>query len=536
MAKQTKNQIKSYFQKYDKPTEQQFAHLFDSIAFKSGSNGLTGSLIISGSTSDNANGEPVDLNVMGNITSSGNISASGNIIANTFTISGNISSSGDLEVRNITASGNISASGNIMGDNFVLPPLGRLQLAGPLTGSSTYISAQSPPSGFMQFVVNSGQRMTILPQGEIRMFNINLLNVVGANMFASGTGSFSGLNISGSSAYPGGHITASGNISSSGDLEVRNITASGNIIPLLNSVGTLGSTSKQWSDLFLGQDAVINFDNGDATIRHVADLRSILTFEGADTRVEKLEIMNSSGYITLSGSGEDMIIASQGDMYMNPTGSNVIIDGNVSASGDLGVRNITASGNISMSGRLMATSMLIGTGINNHIGGNVMGAESNKVNFFQPVTASIISASGNIIGLSGDFNFVSCSGRITGESFHLPTILGGDSVVDIVASDGVNGYGDKLVYSINTRRGEVRSQTQTAIAADSGWVIELRNSSILANSLIVANVISGSDGGILSGSVISANVVAAATASLNFFNIGASIVDNATFTASFAIF
>tara|TARA_R110001606_G_scaffold398123_2_gene576440 strand:- start:452 stop:1021 length:570 start_codon:yes stop_codon:yes gene_type:complete len=189
-----------------------------------------------------------------------------------------------------------------------------------------------------------------------------------------------------------------------------------------------------------------------------------------------------------------------------------------------------------MSGRLMATSMLIGTGINNHIGGNVMGAESNKVNFFQPVTASIISASGNIIGLSGDFNFVSCSGRITGESFHLPTILGGDSVVDIVASDGVNGYGDKLVYSINTRRGEVRSQTQTAIAADSGWVIELRNSSILANSLIVANVISGSDGGILSGSVISANVVAAATASLNFFNIGASIVDNATFTASFAIF
>ena len=45
----------------------------------------------------------------------------------------------------------------------------------------------------------------------------------------------------------------------------------------------------------------------------------------------------------------------------------------------------------------------------------------------------------------------------------------------------------------------------------------------------------GGEGAIITGSVVSANVVAANTASLNFFNIGAAIADNAEFTASIAI-
>ena len=94
---------------------------------------------------------------------------------------------------------------------------------------------------------------------------------------------------------------------------------------------------------------------------------------------------------------------------------------------------------------------------------------------------------------------------------------------------------DASFYIINGKRGEVRSQTQTGIAVDTGWTLELRNTEILLDSLIVANVVGG-EGAIITGSVLTANVLAASTASLNFFNTGAAIVDDAKFTASLAIF
>ena len=93
---------------------------------------------------------------------------------------------------------------------------------------------------------------------------------------------------------------------------------------------------------------------------------------------------------------------------------------------------------------------------------------------------------------------------------------------------------DAAHYTINGSRGEIRSQLQTGCAADTGFTLELRNTSIAADSLVIANVIGG-EGAILTGSVVTANVPAASTASLNFFNTGVAIVDNATFTASFAV-
>ena len=94
---------------------------------------------------------------------------------------------------------------------------------------------------------------------------------------------------------------------------------------------------------------------------------------------------------------------------------------------------------------------------------------------------------------------------------------------------------DAAFYSINSSRGEIRSQVQSPISASTGFTLELRNTSITATSLIVANVIGG-DGAIITGSVVTANVVGASTASLNFFNTGGEVIaDDAVFTASFAI-
>lgn len=48
--------------------------------------------------------------------------------------------------------------------------------------------------------------------------------------------------------------------------------------PQLNDQAALGSTARQWSDLFLASGGVINFDNGDATVTHAANE---LIFAGA---------------------------------------------------------------------------------------------------------------------------------------------------------------------------------------------------------------------------------------------------------------
>ena len=256
----------------------------------------------------------------------------------------------------ITASGNISASGNIMGDNFVLPPLGRLQLAGPLTGSSTYINAGSPPYGFMQFVVAGGQKMSIHPQGEIRMFNINLLNVIGANMFASGTGSFSGLNISGSSAYPGGHITASGNISASGYVKVGS-----GVSPFGTGGGIHGKNGAILYQHGAGiyEDAYTTLNSTNTTlggIRLQASSNNVLIIgknPGLDDYyVQSYYPITASSHISASYTST----GSFGRLLSHTIGglSPISLTDNTSITGSLIVTdNITSSGTISASGNLL---------------------------------------------------------------------------------------------------------------------------------------------------------------------------------------
>ena len=120
MSKKSRKVLKTYFQTGDQPTESEFVNWFDSSLILSGSNGITGSLIISGSTNDNADGSVPMLYVMGDITSSGNISASGTIYANNFHSTGGdvagINFTDDIALTgNLTSSGDISASGTLFG-------------------------------------------------------------------------------------------------------------------------------------------------------------------------------------------------------------------------------------------------------------------------------------------------------------------------------------------------------------------------------------------------------------------------------------
>lgn len=61
------------------------------------------------------------------------------------------------------------------------------------------------------------------------------------------------------------------------------ISDTGVLSPGTNDTGALGSTTLQWSDLFLAEGGVINWDNGDVTITQTGN---VLTFAGATTRYE----------------------------------------------------------------------------------------------------------------------------------------------------------------------------------------------------------------------------------------------------------
>ena len=65
-----------------------------------------------------------DINITGDITASGDISSSGTIsgATATFTEYGNISASNSILTQHITASGNISSSGNVYASNIILHP------------------------------------------------------------------------------------------------------------------------------------------------------------------------------------------------------------------------------------------------------------------------------------------------------------------------------------------------------------------------------------------------------------------------------
>jgi len=65
------------------------------------------------------------------------------------------------------------------------------------------------------------------------------------------------------------------------------VKVTGALTPVTNNTPALGSSSLMWADLFLGNGAVVNFNNGDVTITHSTNT---LTFAGA-----------SSGYVFNDG-------------------------------------------------------------------------------------------------------------------------------------------------------------------------------------------------------------------------------------------
>ena len=165
-------------------------------------------------------------------------------------------------------------------------------------------------------------------------------------------------------------------------------------------------------------------------------------------------------------------------------------------------------------------------------------------------TLSFDSSADQWIGI--DARYIDTSGNV-GTIFYVGKEQNGDSVARIVnwstngkSSIGTN-FGSTALFAYQNLKGfgTAGDQLDPYMA-----VVSINGSSSYASMnegtdatftaygykpLIIANVIGG-EGGIVTGSVVTANYVSQKTASLNFFNTGAALVDNAQFTASFCIF
>ena len=102
------------------------------------------------------------------------------------------------------------------------------------------------------------------------------------------------------------------------------VKADGNVLPNSSDGGALGSASAMWSDVFLADGAVVNFNNGDVVMTHSANNLSVT---GGYFQVERLRIDGATNYIDVVSS--DLKLVAAADILLDPAGGDVKADGNL---------------------------------------------------------------------------------------------------------------------------------------------------------------------------------------------------------------
>jgi len=119
------------------------------------------------------------------------------------------------------------------------------------------------------------------------------------------------------------HIDVSTDMIITAAADVKFAAGGGNVLPSTDDGAALGTSAIGWSDLFLAEGAVINFDDGDFTMTQTNNL---LALAGGNTRVDRLEIDGANDYIDVS---TDLQIVAAADIKLDPAGGEVVVDGNI---------------------------------------------------------------------------------------------------------------------------------------------------------------------------------------------------------------
>ena len=123
------------------------------------------------------------------------------------------------------------------------------------------------------------------------------------------------------------------------------------ISPSSSDGATLGTTSLEWSDLFLADGAVINFgDDQDVTLTHVADTGLLLS------STDQLQFGDSGTYIHQSADGV-LDLVSDTEIEINAT--TIDVNGNLDVSGTIvGAGALTAATSITVGSAVLTEAEL----------------------------------------------------------------------------------------------------------------------------------------------------------------------------------
>jgi hypothetical protein len=286
---------------------------------------------------------PTGLHVQGEITASGNISSSAT------------GSFGMLIVdQNITASGNISSSGTLTANTL------RLTSTTDASATSTDHAFQAGLTSDMNVIIDVNEVMArnngstadlhLNPDGGAVSFNNSVSTKVrvenghitaSGNISSSATGSFGMLIVD-------QNITASGNISSSGTINGSSITTPGDIstdgILFTDDIRRLTDNSTSTRIQMAGNNINIYAGNAsNSVLQLVSNAGAVFNNGGVSSFDFRVEGDNDT-HLLFADAGADKIAI----------GTGTVSDSLLTVDGDIRATHITASSNISASGNLKA--------------------------------------------------------------------------------------------------------------------------------------------------------------------------------------
>ena len=217
------------------------------------------------------------------------------------------------------------------------------------------------------------------------------------------------------------NLDVSGTIVGASTLSATTITASTAVVPDASDGAALGTTSLEWSDLYLADGAVLGFgDDQDVTLTHVADAGLLLNSSMYVTfRDSALKIYSSAdGQLDIDADTEVEITATTVDLNGNldvsgtytggglmTTGGNIVIpnDGNIGSVGDTDSIAIDTSGNVTASQNLTVTGNFTVNGTTTTVATTNMVVKDNMIELNNGATSNA-NDSGIVIerGSTGD--------------------------------------------------------------------------------------------------------------------------------------
>jgi len=171
-------------------------------------------------------------------------------------------------------------------------------------------------------------------------------------------------------------LAVTGAVTGSSTIQGTTITATTAFVPDASDGAALGTSSLEFSDLFLADGAVINFgDDQDVSLTHVADTGLLLS------STDQLQFGDSGTYIYQSADGVlDLVSDTEIELTATTIDINgaVAMDGamtggtNITISGELDAATLDISGNADIDGTLEADAYTVdGTALNEYIADTV---------------------------------------------------------------------------------------------------------------------------------------------------------------------